>query len=99
MQATIVRLIQVHANNIVFTLKIRLSLYKITYYLHFLMLTFHLYKIIFFTFLCFSIFSNVYPKYCQNYKCLLMKSETLSLKIIKNKLDFLKKTVIIHCTA
>ena len=28
-----------------------------------------------------------------------MKSETLSLKIIKNELDFLKKTVIIQCTA
>ena len=33
-QTTIVRLIQVHANNIVSTLAVTISLYKVTCYLH-----------------------------------------------------------------
>ena len=66
-----VRLIQVYANNTVFTLKIRLRLYKIAinYLLStFFMLFFHLYKIIFLNFFCFPLYNNVYPKYCQRYK-------------------------------
>ena len=52
------------------------------------MLFFHLYKITFFYFLCFSLYNNVYPKYCQSDKkrCQSMKSGTLSLKTIRNKL-------------
>ena len=60
--------IQFHANNIVFTLKTRLCLYKITCYFHFLMLLFHLCKIFSFYFLCFPIYNNVYPKHYQGDK-------------------------------
>ena len=59
---------QVYANNVVFTLKIRLCLYKIAinYSLsRFFMLLFRLYKIIF---LGFPIYNNLYEKYCQSYE-------------------------------
>ena len=47
-------------------------------------------KPFFLTFLCF-------PKYCQRYKKDdTIKSETLSLKTIANRIDFLNKAVIIQ---
>ena len=57
---TIDTLIQVHVHNVVFTLKIRLCLYKITCYLHFNTI-FRLYKIIFLLSLYFPRYNNVYP--------------------------------------
>ena len=62
----IVRLIQVYANNIIFTLKIRLC-YKLLI-ISIFMLFFHLYKIFFDHFFCFIICNNVYTKYCQRFK-------------------------------
>ena len=46
--------------------------------------------------MCFSIYNNVYPRYCQSYKktCQSMELETLSLQTIINELFFLRKTVI-----
>ena len=101
MKATVVKLIQIYANNIVFTLKITLFLYQIAINFllsPFLMLFFHPYKIFFFNFSCFLKYINVYPKYCQSYKIisLSMKSKTLCLKTIIKELDFLKKAVIIQ---
>ena len=66
----VVRLIQIYANNIVFTHKIRLCLHKIaiSYLLsQFFMQFSHLYQIFFYVF-CFPIYNNVHPKYCQCYK-------------------------------
>ena len=64
------RLIQINANNIVFTLKIKIFLCKIVinYLLSpFFMVFFHLYNIVFLL-LCFPISNNVYPKCCQGCK-------------------------------
>ena len=63
-------LIQVYANNIVFTLQIRLCLHKIA--MNYLLSSFF-YAIfssprVFFYFSCFLIYDNVYPKYFQRYK-------------------------------
>ena len=61
------------------------------------MLFIYLYKITFFYFMCFLIYNNVYPKYCQGYKKdLSMKSENLSWETIIKELDFLRKTVTIQ---
>ena len=67
----IVRLIDVYVNNIVFTLKIRLCLYKIV--INYLLSPFLCYfllsiRSLFLTFFCFLIYINVYPKYYQHYK-------------------------------
>ena len=67
----IVRLIQVYANNTVFTPKIRLFLYKIAINClssPFFMLCFISIRSFFLLFSVFAIYNNVCPKYCQSYK-------------------------------
>ena len=90
-------LIQVYGNNVVFALKIRLSLYKIvtTYLLSPLFnAIFHFYKIILCVCFPYVIMYTLYIskalKICQS-----MKSKILSLKSIIKKLNFLKKTFVI----
>ena len=64
----IVKLIQVHANNIVFTLKIRLYFPKFLTIRIFPCYFFISIRPFFFYFLCFPVYNNVFPKYYQSYK-------------------------------
>ena len=95
--------IQVYANNIGFTLKIRLCLCKIviSYLLFpFFILLFHLcfFCFLFFLFFCFPTDTNVYPKYLQSCEKDISQwnQSVLSLETIANELDFLRETIIIQ---
>ena len=92
MQAIIVRLIKVHPNNIVFTLKISFFLHKITYYPHFLYYFFISIISFFFYFLCFSIYSKTIKKMSINE----IKDLSILWNTIIKELNFLKKKDIIQ---
>ena len=64
----IVKLIQVHANNIVFTFKIRLYFSKFLTVPIFSCYFFISIRSCFFFLLCFPAYDNVFPKYYQSYK-------------------------------
>ena len=93
----IVKLIQLHANNIVVTLKVRFCLYKITCYPHllyyFFISTRSLFFYAFYVFLYIIIYILNIARAKKRQQS--MKSEALSLETIIKKLDFLEKAVII----
>ena len=61
------------------------------------MLFFRLYQNFFFYFLCFPIYNNIYPKYCQSYKKMSVNEiRDLAFENIIKGLYFLRRTVIIQ---